>query len=281
MSRARLAETGILLGVSIAGLAAFVLPLTASRTFRSEPTALLTGLICGALAVLLALGLQAHHLPTRALAVLAALAAVDATLRALIVIGVFGFTPIFLLVLTGGFVFGPGFGFALGALTMLLSAIITAGVGPWLPYEMLGAGFVGLSAGLLGPVFNARPTSRKAVLALAGLGLLMGFAYGMLLDLWDWPLLLANPGSAIGWAPGLGLAHLAARFAGFYLTTSAAYDAFRAAGNGVLVLVLGPALLHALHRFKVRFLVRWEEFGPAATMVEHERGRAPAAAGRP
>ena len=35
---------------------------------------------------------------------------------------------------------GPGFGFALGATTLMSSALITGGVGPWLPFQMIAAG---------------------------------------------------------------------------------------------------------------------------------------------
>jgi hypothetical protein len=47
------------------------------------------------------------------------------------------------------------------------------------------------------------------------------------------------------------------RFGGFYLATSVAYDSFRAAGNLVLLAVLGPAVIRALDRFRRRFLLDW------------------------
>lgn len=54
----------------------------------------------------------------------------------------------FLMVLSGR-VLGPGFGFVLGALSMFASALLTGGVGPWLPFQMLAMGWVSLGAGLL------------------------------------------------------------------------------------------------------------------------------------
>ena len=45
--------------------------------------------------------------------------------------------------------------FLLGVLTLLVSAILTGGVGPWLPYQMFTAGWVGLSAPLCRPVARA------------------------------------------------------------------------------------------------------------------------------
>jgi len=156
---------------------------------------------------------------------------------------------------------GPSFGFAAGALTLLLSAVITAGLGPWLPYQMLAAGWVGMGAGYLGRSTRGS-TSRGSIGILCLYGLVAGFGYGLLLDLWEWPLLVASGSSPVSWVPGIGLAGLLARFGGFYLATSLVYDSFRAAGNLMLILVLGPAVIRALDRFRRRFLLQWAEPGP-------------------
>lgn len=249
------AEALTLVGVSIAGLSIFVAPLLAGRAL-SQPAALFVALIaCCALATV-AVGLQTHRLSTRLLAVLGALVAIDATVRLVIVIGLLGFSPIFFLIIVGGFVMGPGFGFALGTLTLLLSAVLTAGFGPWLPYQMLGAGWVGMGAGWLG--------HRRSILALAIYGCVAGFAYGLLLDLWEWPYLLGAGSSPISWAPGLSFAGLARRFGAFYLTTSLLYDSFRAAGNLLMIVLLGRPAIQALNRFRRRFLVRWVVAGDSA-----------------
>jgi hypothetical protein len=50
---------------------------------------------------------------------------------------------------------------------------------------------------------------------------------------------------------------LVRRFGGFYLATSLVYDAFRAAGNLLLIVVLGSAVISALERFRRRFLTVW------------------------
>jgi len=52
-----------------------------------------------------------------------------------------------IVMIIGGRVLGPGFGFVLGLLAMLGSALVTGGVGPWLPFQMLGAAWIGLGAG--------------------------------------------------------------------------------------------------------------------------------------
>jgi energy-coupling factor transport system substrate-specific component len=249
------AEDAVLLALTGAGFVLFLAPLFLGSRFP-QPVLLFSALVAVSAVIALAVALQTHRLSTRLLAILAALVAIDATLRLVIVIGLLGFSPIFFLVIAGGFVMGPSFGFATGALTLLLSAVITAGLGPWLPYQMLAAGWVGMGAGYIGRLSGRLP-SPKTIAVLSLYGFAAGFAYGILLDLWEWPLLVAAGSSPLSWAPGIGLVALARRFGGFYLATSLVYDAFRAAGNLLLIAVLGAAVISALERFRRRFLTVW------------------------
>ena len=75
----------------------------------------------------------------RVLAILGVLSAVNALLRALVA-GTAGIELVFFLLILAGRVFGPGFGFVLGCTSLFASALLTAGVGPWLPYQMLVLG---------------------------------------------------------------------------------------------------------------------------------------------
>ena len=123
-------------------------------------------------------------------ALLGAVVAVDASLRLVPSFG--GASPIFVLIILVGSVFGGRLGFLTGAMTLLVSAAITGGIGPWLPYQMLGAGWIGLAAGWI-----PRPKSpRYRLLGLALFGLVSGFLYGALLNLYSWPfacLLYTSP----------------------------------------------------------------------------------------
>jgi energy-coupling factor transport system substrate-specific component len=249
------AEDVVLLALTAAGFGLFLAPLSLGSRFP-QPVLLFSALVAVSALVALTVALQTHRLSTRLLAILAALVAIDATLRLVIVVGLLGFSPIFFLVIAGGFVMGPSFGFASGALTLLLSAVLTAGLGPWMPYQMLAAGWVGMGAGYLGRL-SGRKSSPKTIAALSLYGCAAGFAYGILLDLWEWPLLVAAGSSPLGWAPGIGLAALLRRFGAFYLATSLVYDSFRAVGNLLLIAVLGSALIPALERFRRRFLTVW------------------------
>src|SRR5207247_7317829 len=243
-----------------AGLGLFVAPLVLGARFP-QAVALFSGLVAASALVVLGVALQTHQLSTRLLAILAGLVAVDATLRLVIVVGLLGFSPIFFLIIAGGFVMGPSFGFASGALTLLVSAVLTAGLGPWLPYQMLAAGWVGMGAGYLGRL-SGRPISRLGIALLCCYGGIAGLAYGLLLDLWEWPLLLAPASSQLSWVPGLAVGEIVRRFGAFYLSTSLVYDSFRAAGNVILIALLGRAVITALHRFRRRFLVDWTSRQP-------------------
>src|ERR1700680_3041141 len=236
---------------SIAAPALFLWPFAASD---APPAAATLALSIGVVAVLVFVEASARTLDARCFALLAAIAAIDAGLRLVLVTGLGGFSPMFFLILMAGYVYGPSYGFLAGSFALLASAVATGGIGPWLPYEMFGCGFVGLIAGLAGLRRSGRVTWRDVgVLALVGAG--TGFAYGALLDVWDWTTFYRNvPG--FGWQPGLTPPAALARFARFYVATSLVYDGFRAAGNVIAVAVLGAPVLAGLVRIRSRFTVR-------------------------
>ena len=117
----------------------------------TNATPLLTTLLVSLCLAVLLVELQGQAAGAKTVAALGIMVAATATLR-FIEVGIpgpGGFSPIFAPIILGGYVFGARFGFLLGAMTMLVSGIITAGVGPWLPYQMFTAGWIGLTAGLL------------------------------------------------------------------------------------------------------------------------------------
>lgn len=218
------------------------------------------------LAVLLA-ELAEGALDAKAVAVLGVLTAAGAVLR-LPSGGVTGFSMMFFLLLPAGRVFGKGFGFVLGALTMFASALLTGGVGPWLPFQMFGAGWVGFFAGCL-----PAAAGRREVVLLAAYGVVAGLAYGLLLNLWFWPFTTGT--SELGFVAGDDLGGNLRRFWAFHLATSLGFDIPRAAGNAVLVLVAGRPVLAALRRTARRAAFgSAASFGaPAATLLNPGRSR--------
>jgi energy-coupling factor transport system substrate-specific component len=174
----------------------------------------------------------------------------------------------------GGYIFGTRVGFLLGVLTFLVSALITGGVGPWLPYQMFTAGWVGMSAPLYRPLARLLQWQGKwgETLLLALLGALWGLLYGAIMNLWFWPYVVG--GADQYWTPGLGLATTLQRYALFYMTTSFVWDAVRAAGNAVMLLVFGKAILRVLRRFHARFAYSYRPLSPLPKPVENAAPRA-------
>jgi len=236
--------------ISIAGLALFLWPFVGADT---PPVATSLALSLGIVAVLLFVEASTRRLDARRFALLAAIAAIDAGLRLVLVTGLGGFSPMFFLILAAGYVYGPSYGFLAGSVALLASAVATGGIGPWLPYEMMGCGFVGLVAGVAG-MRRSGPVTWRDIVVLASVGAVTGFAYGALLDVWDWTTFYRGaPG--FGWQPGLSLTAALARFGRFYVATSLVYDGFRAVGNVLAVTLLGAPVLAGLIRVRARFNV--------------------------
>ena len=153
-----------------------------------------------------------------------------------------GFSFMFIVVLLGGNAFGSTFGFVLGAIGLFASGLFVGGIGPWLPFQMVATGWIGMGAGLL-PKRGPWPVR---IGALAAYGFVAGFAFGVLMNLWFWPFATAS--SALGWEPELGRFENLRRYLTFYAATSAVWDLLRAVGNAALVIVLGRPVLGALDR---------------------------------
>ncbi len=189
----------------------------------------------------------------RAIAAIGVLVATNSVLRFAEVAlpGPGGFSPVFFLIILSGYAYGARFGFLTGTLTLALSAVVTGGVGPWLPYQMMAAGWVGLTAGWIpqraGPGGRA---TKPELLALSGFAGVWGVLYGIVMTLWFWPYLEAGGAGPI---VGGSVAPIAQRFLAFYVTTSLAWDVFRAGGNVLIVLAVGAPVLGALRRFGRRF----------------------------
>ena len=108
------------------------------------------------------------------LALLGTLAALGAATR-IATSGVAGFELVFLIVILGGAAIGAGFGFQLGALTILASSIFFGGIGPWTPFQLFAVGWVGLGAGIVGKL---KVSLRLKVIALAGYAVLSSYLFG-------------------------------------------------------------------------------------------------------
>ena len=241
--------------VSGAGLLLFLWPFLGGDLPPEGPALAVT---LGAIAALALMEAGARRLDSGRLALLAALAAIDAALRLAVVNGVAGFSPIFFLVMAAGYEFGPSYGFLVGSFSLLVSALVTGGVGPWLPYETFAVGWVGVSAGLAGSLVRRIRPARESWLprrvdisALLIVAVATGFAYGALTDIWGWVAFYRGVEN-IGWTPGLSATDTLAQFGRYYTITSFAWDSFRAVGDSIAILALGTPVLMALGRLRAR-----------------------------
>ena len=174
--------------------------------------------------------------------------ALVATLAALAVVGRLAFAaipnvkPTTDIVLFAGYALGAVPGFAVGAVTALVSNVFLS-QGPWTPWQMVGWGAAGVAGAMLARVLRDREPSRLLLAAVCGAA---GLVFGAWMDLYQ--LTLA--------------AHQDLET---YLALSASslpYNLAHATGNVVFCLLIGPIFIRALRRYRRRFEVRWA--APAA-----------------
>ena len=191
----------------------------------------------------------------KAIALMGILAACFSALR-IASPGIDGFEPEWFLLILSARVFGRGFGFVLGAIALFASALVTGGVGPWLPFQMLAAAWIGFGAGCLPP---ARGSAERVLLAgvrcrgRAGLRAAHQLLVLALRRLGHELLVRARCRGGVEPAP----------IPFFDITTSLGFDLTRAVTCVVLILVLGRPVLAALRRASRRAV-----FEPAPEFVE-------------
>ncbi len=241
--------TSALVLASVAGLLAFGWPLVLAPAGGLEhgvdAPLVLAAVLAGVLLVL-AVALGEGGIDVKAIAVLGLLSAVGAVLRPLSA-GTGGVELVFVVIILGGRVFGPGFGFALGSTTIFASALLTGGVGPWLPFQMLAASWVGLGAGLL----PRRLRGRSEVALVAVYGALAALTFGIAMNLSFWPFQL-GVGTELSFVPGDAVAANLHRFWVYSLATSLGWDVGRAVTTAVGIVILGRPVLAALRRTAAR-----------------------------
>ncbi len=262
MQRQRLLSIAIYGLTSVIGGLAFIYPFLLpsieavgmGQAHSNDAPLLLTALVSLCFVALL-FETQGQALGAKLIALLGVLVAINSVLRFVetAVPGPGGYSPIFFLIILVGYVYGGRMGFLMGALTLIVSALITGTVGPWLPYQMFTAGWIGLSAPLCHPVVRLFDGEgrRAEIVTLAIFAALWGLVYGAIMNLWFWPFFTSDPGQS--WTPGIGIVEGVQRYATFYLVTSLQWDFMRSAGNVLLMLAVGAPAIRALRRFRRRF----------------------------
>jgi len=249
---ARARPLGVYVLMTVVGVAAFLYPFwlpagaVPERSHQFDApmvAAAVAALVVGAIT----LEIRRGTMNGATISLLAVLSAASAILR---IIGLpAGGNAIFFLVVLAAAVFGPRFGMLLGLCAMAVSAVLTGGFGPWLPFQMLTLGWLGAGAGILGRWTRTLPPWAE-VGVLAAYGWVWGFVFGAVMNLWFWPFAIAD--GPISWNPSLGPAETLAHYWSFYIVTSFAWDAARSFVNAGLILLLGRPLLRSMRRFAGR-----------------------------
>lgn len=255
-------STLTLIAISGVGIAAFLYPFLLADApqqgelaARAEDAPLIFGVVLSMALLLFVLELGRDAMNAKTASMLAVLIVAAAALRIPTLPA--GANAFYLLVIVGGYVFGARLGFLIGAGAMFVSAFAVGGFGPWLPFQIYAAGWIGLTSGWLG-VSLERPLRghrRIELAALASFAALWGFLFGAIMNLWFWPFVAR--GDSISWQPGLGLGETLRHYWSFYILTSAGWDAFRAISNVVLVVAVGRPVIDMLTRYRDRFLVTY------------------------
>lgn len=261
----RLRSVAVLTVASIAGLMMFLWPLLLvpePGTTRIDPPFFFMILLPIVVAVVVA-ELSEGGMDSKTLAMLGVLIAINGALRALGA-GTAGIELVFFLLILAGRVFGAGFGFVLGCASLFASALLTTGVGPWLPFQMLASAWIGMGAGLL----PRRVRGKAEIAMLVVYGVLCAYVFGLLMNFSSWPFTLGIqvPGheGGLSFVPGDPLLDNLHRFGVYTLLTSTlGFDTGRAITNAIAIVTLGPAILATLRR-----AARRARYGPATPRTE-------------
>ena len=190
---------------------------------------------------------------SKRLALLASLVALNSVVR-LLGVGVAGMETAFALLIIGASVFGPTFGASLGALSLLTSAAIGAGVGPWLPFQMISAALVGLAAGFLPKPKNMR----IRLFWLCSYGVISSYVYGLFMTAWTWPLFV-GAGSSVAFLAGGSIWENTWRLLVFdFVSGGFIWNTGRAITTVTLLLLTGKTLVTTLERATTRVFVKFE-----------------------
>ena len=187
-----------------------------------------------------------NKLDTKSIALLAVLAAVIAALRPMGT-GAVGIEPMWFVLILAARVFGPSFGFLLGSLSMVLSAFLTGGLGPWVAYQAFAAGWIGLGIGLL----PRRVRGVKEITLLAIYGILAAGFFGIAMDLQFWPWALGVD-TQLSYQAGAPISENVSRFLDYHFLSAMAWDLPRALFTCVLIVITGKPILHTLRRAHTR-----------------------------
>ena len=147
--------------------------------------------------------------------------------------------PVIAISVIAGASLGPGAGFLVGAMIAFVSNFFF-GQGPWTPWQMMALGLAGMFAGLIFQKWNRREPKPSKVhkIAVCVFGLVSGYFYGLIVDLWT---LFGYTGK-----PSLN-AYLVVK------STAIWFDTLLAISTFVFLWVLYAPMIKKLNRIKLKY----------------------------
>lgn len=195
---------------------------------------------------IISLQVNAKLLDSKIVAIVAVLVALISALR-LLGAGAVGIEPMWFLIILAARALGAQLGFTVALLAILVSSLITGGIGPWLPFQALAAGWV--AAGVAVIPRGIRFSIERYLLMLYGV--VAALVFGLLMDLQLWPWLIGSD-TQLSYLPGAAVRENLGRFLTFHFATALSWDLPRAIITATLIFITARPVLGAFKRAKFR-----------------------------
>ena len=243
-------KLALIVATNLAGIFFFTWPLFINSEFplmRDLSDATWVSLLLTLIAVLiLALDISTRLLDSKTVAIVAVLVSLIAALR-LLGAGAVGLEPMWFLLIISARALGAELGYVIAVVAMFVSGLITGGVGPWLPFQILAASWIALGVRIIPRSFKAN----SEIFSLSVYGFFAALLYGALMDLQLWPWILGTD-TQLSYQPGAAITENLARFTTFHFATAMSWDLPRAILTATLIALTGRSILFALHRANSR-----------------------------
>jgi energy-coupling factor transport system substrate-specific component len=126
---------------------------------------------------------------------------------------------------------------------MLLSAILTGGMGPWVAYQAFAAGWIGLGVAVIPRSLRGK----REIFALVIYGILAAEFFGIAMDLQFWPWALGTD-TQLSYMAGAPIVENLSRFFSYHFLSAMAWDIPRAIFTASLIATAGKPILQTLRR---------------------------------
>jgi energy-coupling factor transport system substrate-specific component len=162
-------------------------------------------------------------------------------------LGAIGVEPMWFALILISRAMGARFGFMLAITSMLFSALISGGMGPWLPGQVIAATVIALGVHLVPRNLHIK----VEIASLALYGIVAAEFYGFVLDLFYWPLAIGS-GTQLSFDSSIALSENVVRFMKYHFFGALAWDIPRAVLTASLIVATGGPILQAIRRVRMK-----------------------------